>query len=59
MCAKYGQEEEILLEMVNKSSEKIKSQQTANLRAIVAFELGYQNISEIYNKRAEVLSNKQ
>ena len=56
---KYGQDEEILLEMINKSAEKIKSQQTANLRAIVAFELGYQNISEIYNKRAEEISNKQ
>lgn len=59
LLEKYGEDEDMLIEMASKSSEKIKSQQTANLRAIVASELGHQNISEIYNKRAEELSNKQ
>jgi hypothetical protein len=65
LLEKYGQDEEILIEMANRSAERIKSHKTAKMRSIVAeqmhTELGSDyllRLSTIYSDRANILSDK-
>lgn len=55
LLEKYGEDEETLIEMVNKSAERIKTYETALLRSNAAGVLGNQKISEIYAQRANEL----
>jgi len=59
MLEKYGQDEEILLEMVNRSAERIKSNKTAALRSLAASEMKLEKISAIYADRANQLEPKK
>lgn len=55
LIEKYGQDEEILLEMAKKSAERIKSQSTAALRAAAATELKNEKLASIYSERLNQL----
>jgi uncharacterized membrane-anchored protein YhcB (DUF1043 family) len=59
LLEKYGQDEELLIEMVNKSAEKMKSHKTAKIRAIVAAEMKLDKISAIYENKANQLFSEK
>lgn len=65
LLEKYGQDEEILIEMANRSAERIKSHKTAKIRSIVAEQMHSEfgsdyllKLSTIYSDRANILSDK-
>lgn len=53
---KYGQDEEILVEMTTRSADRIKSHQTASMRSQAATEMQLEKIANIYAERANQLS---
>ena len=57
LLEKYGEDEDMLIEMASKSAEKIKSHKTAKMRAIVAAEKQLVKVQEIYEQRANQLLN--
>jgi len=59
LLEKYGQDEDLLIEMVNRSVEKMKSHKTAKNRSIVAAEMKLDKISAIYEKKANQLFSKK
>jgi len=55
LLEKYGDDEDILIEMVSKSADRIKSHKTAKMRAQVAAEKELTKLQEIYEQRANQL----
>ena len=58
LLEKYGDDEDMLIEMVSKSADRIKSHKTAKMRAIVAADKELTKLQEIYEQRANQLLDK-
>lgn len=59
LLEKFGEDEDLLLDMAQKSADKMKSQSNAALRAVAATELKLEKLAAIYLNRSNQLFEKK